>query len=91
MTDIAQRIADELNLPLRGAIATLELLDGGATVRFIARYRKEATGALDEVQIRAIEERATYLRELDVRRSAVLRSIDEQGLLTPDLRKRINA
>lgn len=91
MSHIAQRIAKLLTLPLRGVTAVLELLDGGATVPFIARYRKEVTGGLDEVQIRAIEERADYLRDLDTRREAVLRSIEEQGKLTSALRAAIVA
>jgi protein Tex len=70
---------------------TVALLDGGATVPFIARYRKEATGELDEVQIRLIEERLGYFKELDERRRTVLKTIDEQGKLTPDLQARILA
>lgn len=66
--------------------AAVRLLDEGATVPFIARYRKEVTGSLDDAQLRTLEERLTYLRELDDRRAAVLASIDEQGKLTDDLR-----
>lgn len=91
MSQLAQRIATHLSLPVRGVAAALELLDGGATVPFVARYRKEATGGLDEVQLRAVSERADYLRELDARRQAVLRSIEEQGKLTSALRARIVA
>lgn len=84
-------IAQNLNLPLRGVSAVMELLDDGGTVPFIARYRKEATGKLDEVQIRAIEERLAYFRDLEDRRATVLSSIQEQGKLTDDLRTRISA
>ncbi|WP_305045349.1 Tex family protein [Geoalkalibacter sp.] len=70
---------------------TVALLEGGATVPFIARYRKEATGELDEVQIRLIEERLGYFKELDERRGTVLKSIEEQGKLSPELRARILA
>ncbi len=76
---------------MKGLIATVELLDEGGTVPFIARYRKEATGNLDEVQIRAIEEKLAYFRELEDRRETVLRTIQEQGKLTDDLRERILA
>ena len=65
--------------------AAIALLDDKATVPFIARYRKEATGGLDDTQLRALEERLTYLRELEERRAAILKSIDEQGKLTPEL------
>src|SRR5690606_38321247 len=66
----------------------VDLLDGGATVPFIARYRKEATGALDDTQLRALEERLRYLRELDERRAAILESIEAQGELTDELAAR---
>jgi protein Tex len=71
--------------------SAVELLDGGATVPFIARYRKEATDGLDDIQLRALEARLGYLRELEDRRAAVLKSIDEQGKLTPALRAAIEA
>src|SRR5215212_11330509 len=71
--------------------AVIELLDEGATVPFIARYRKEVTGNLDEVQIRAIEEKLAYFRELEERRKTVLETIESQGKLTPELRARIEA
>jgi uncharacterized protein len=71
--------------------AAVELLDGGATVPFIARYRKEVTGGLDDIQLRELEARLSYLRELDERRAAVLKSIDEQGKLTDALRAAIAA
>ena len=66
--------------------AAVDLLDGGATVPFIARYRKEATGTLDDAQLRTLDERLRYLRELEERRAAILASIDEQGKLTDELR-----
>ena len=71
--------------------AAIDLLDGGATVPFIARYRKEATGGLDDVQRRALEQNLIYLRELQSRREVVLKSIEEQGKLTPELRQAIAA
>jgi len=88
---ILLHIAQLLNVPLKGLVATIELLDGGGTVPFIARYRKEATGNLDEVQIRAIEEKLAWFRELEERRETVLRTIQEQGKLTDELRDRIIA
>jgi uncharacterized protein len=69
----------------------VDLLDGGATVPFIARYRKEATDGLDDIQLRELETRLAYLRELEDRRTAVLKSIDEQGKLTPELAAAIEA
>src|ERR1700742_3883414 len=84
-------VAKDLHVPLKGLVATIELLDEGGTVPFIARYRKEATGNLDEVQIRAIEEKLAYFRELEDRRETVLRTIEEQGKLTDELRDRILA
>ena len=80
-----------LDLPLRGLAAVIELLDNGGTVPFIARYRKEATGNLDEVQIRAVEEKLGYFRELEERRESILASIAEQGKLTDELKARIEA
>ena len=82
-------IAQTLQVPMAGLLATIELLDEGATVPFIARYRKEATGNLDEVQIRAIEERLLYFRELISRKESILASIAEQGKLTDELKGRI--
>ena len=79
-------IAKLLNLPLKGMVAIIALLDEGATVPFIARYRKEATGNLDEVQIRDVQEKLEYFRELEDRRETVLASIEEQGKLTPELK-----
>src|SRR5450759_5095568 len=82
-------IAKLLSVPLKGMAAVIELLDGGATVPFIARYRKEMTGNLDEVQIRDIQEKLEYFRELEDRRETVLASIEEQGKLTPELKAKI--
>ena len=86
---ILLHITQTLNVPLRGLVAVMELLDDGGTVPFIARYRKEATGNLDEVQIRAIEEKLMYFRELVDRRETILASIAEQGKLTDELQARI--
>jgi uncharacterized protein len=88
---ILLHIAKLLNVPMKGLIATIELLDEGGTVPFIARYRKEVTGNLDEVQIRSIEENLAYFRELEDRRETILRTIQEQGKLTDDLRARVLA
>ncbi len=84
-------IARELNLKAFQVANTVELLDTGNTVPFIARYRKEATGKLDEEQIRAIEERIKYLRMLEERKATILKSIEEQGKLTPELEQKIKA
>src|ERR1700677_3957974 len=89
--EILLHIAQTLNLPLRGLVAVIELLDDGGTVAFIARYRKEATGNLDEVQILAIEEKLAYFRDLADRRATILASIAEQGKLTDELKARIEA
>jgi protein Tex len=89
--EILVHIAQTLNLPVRGLVAVIELLDDGGTVPFIARYRKEATGNLDEVQIRDIEEKLAYFRELHDRRATILASISEQGKLTDELKARIEA
>ncbi|WP_417773075.1 Tex family protein [Stappia sp.] len=86
---IAVRIAGELSCRPEQVSATVELLDGGATVPFVARYRKEVTGGLDDTQLRTLEERLTYLRELEERRVAIAKSIDEQGKLDPDLAGKI--
>jgi uncharacterized protein len=88
---ISQQIADELNVREQQVEAAVALLDGGATVPFIARYRKEATGALDDAQLRTLEERLTYLRELEERRVTVLNSIREQGKLDATLEAAILA
>jgi uncharacterized protein len=89
--EILLHIAQSLNLPLRGLVAVIELLDDGGTVPFIARYRKEATGNLDEVQILDIEEKLAYFRDLVERRETILASIAEQGKLTDELKARIEA
>ncbi|HEV3427956.1 MAG TPA: Tex family protein [Paraburkholderia sp.] len=86
---IVQRIASELTVQPRQVAAAVQLLDEGATVPFIARYRKEVTGNLDDTQLRTLEERLIYLRELEERRAAILASIDEQGKLTDELRTAI--
>ena len=90
-TEFLLHIAKSLNLPLQSLIAVIGLLDEGGTVPFIARYRKEATGNLDEVQIRDIEENLTYFRDFVSRRETILASILEQGKLTDELKARINA
>src|SRR3954452_8833169 len=87
--EIILNISRTLNLSIRGINAVIGLLDDGGTVPFIARYRKEATGNLDEVQIRGVEEKLAYFRELEDRRETVLRTIEEQGKLTPELRAKI--
>ena len=87
--DYAQHIASQLNLGTRQVEKTIELLEQGATVPFIARYRKEMTGNLNEVQIAAIRDMLIKLKEIDKRREAILQSIDEQGKLTPELRVQI--
>ena len=91
MDKILLQIAAELKVAPRQVSTAVELLDGGATVPFIARYRKEATEGLDDIQLRELEARLGYLRELEDRRGAVLRSIAEQGKLTPELQAAIEA
>jgi protein Tex len=88
---IIKRIAAELAVRDNQVAAAVDLLDGGATVPFIARYRKEATGTLDDAQLRTLDERLRYLRELEERRAAILSSIDEQSKLSDELRSSINA
>ncbi len=90
-THVLIHIAQLLNVPIKSLVAVIGLLDEKATVPFIARYRKEATGNLDEVQIRNIQEKLEYFRELEERRETVLKSIEEQGKLTPELKARIEA
>src|SRR3984957_13797510 len=87
--DLLTHIARTLQVPMKGLLATVELLDEGSTVPFIARYRKESTGNPDEVQIRAIEEKLLYFRELVSRKETILASIQEQGKLTDELKARI--
>ena len=91
MDRIAAQIAQELRIAVQQVNATVALLDGGATVPFVARYRKEATGGLDDIQLRELDYRLHYLRELEDRRATVLKSIEEQGKLTPELRAAIEA
>src|SRR4051812_24401637 len=91
MKSIDHRIADELGVREAQVTATVALLDGGATVPFVARYRKEATGGLDDTQLRTLEERLRYLRELEERRTAILESIREQGKLDDALERAIHA
>lgn len=91
MKIIYSRIADELGVNLPQVEAAVGLLDEGASVPFISRYRKEVTGGLDDTQMRSLEERLRYLRELEERRAAVLKSIEEQGKLTPELSADIQA
>ncbi|MCF7549702.1 Tex family protein [Pseudonocardia sp. WMMC193] len=88
---VEQRIADELGVRQHQVAAAVGLLDDGSTVPFVARYRKEATGGLDDAQLRTLEERLRYLRELEERRTAVLDEIRKQGKLTPELEARIHA
>ncbi|MGH8081703.1 MAG: Tex-like N-terminal domain-containing protein, partial [Lysobacter sp.] len=88
---IAQLIAGEIGAQTAQALSAIALLDEGATVPFIARYRKEVTGGLDDIQLRDLESRLRYLRELEDRRIAVLDSIAEQGKLTDELRADIEA
>ncbi|MCG7918722.1 MAG: RNA-binding transcriptional accessory protein, partial [Candidatus Thiodiazotropha taylori] len=83
---ISQRIADELSVRINQVDAVVGLLDEGATVPFIARYRKEVTGGLDDTQLRHLVERLSYLNELEERRDAVLNSVQEQGKLTDQLK-----
>src|SRR6201984_2077967 len=85
------RIAEELGVRDQQVAAAISLLDGGATVPFVARYRKEATGALDDAQLRTLEDRLNYLRELEERRAVVLNSIREQGKLDAALEAAILA
>lgn len=89
--NINEKIASELNIRIQQVNAAIELLDGGATVPFISRYRKEVTGALDDTQLRHLEERMHYLRELEDRRQTILKSIKDQDKLTPELEKDILA
>ena len=88
---IARIIATEINARPEQANAAIDLLDGGATVPFIARYRKEVTGGLDDTQLRLLDERLIYLRELDARRDTIIESIRGQGKLTDELETKILA
>ncbi|NCO46903.1 MAG: RNA-binding transcriptional accessory protein, partial [Vibrio sp.] len=87
---ICKLIAQELNVRLEQVTATVTLIDDGNTVPFIARYRKEVTGGLDDTQLRTLDSRLSYLRELDDRRQTILKSIQEQGKLSAELAQEIN-
>ncbi len=87
--EILLHISQTIDVPMRGLVPVIELLDGGGTVPFIARYRKEATGNLDEVKVREIEEQLAYFRDLVSRRETILHSIEEQGKLSDELKARI--
>lgn len=89
--NITEKIASELNVPAKSVQSAIDLLDGGATVPFIARYRKEVTGGLDDTQLRTLLERLHYLRELQDRKQTVLSSIEEQGKLSEELKQAIDA
>ncbi|MCB1914033.1 MAG: RNA-binding transcriptional accessory protein, partial [Rhodocyclaceae bacterium] len=89
--DITAQLAEELNVKTAQVQAAVGLLDEGATVPFIARYRKEVTGGLDDLQLRELETRLRYLREMEERRQVILDSIGEQEKLTPQLEKQIRA
>jgi len=89
MLSISQRIAEELSVKESQVVSAMCLLDEGATVPFISRYRKEVTGGLDDTQLRNLEDRLRYLRELDERRDVILKSIDDQGKLSEELKKSI--
>jgi uncharacterized protein len=91
VANINRQIAEELGVREQQIEATVTLLDGGATVPFVARYRKEITGGLDDAQLRTLEERLNYLRELEARRTAILDSIREQGKLDAALEAAILA
>src|SRR6201986_3063408 len=86
-----KKLAAELSIAEKQVSATIALLDEGATVPFISRYRKEVTGSLDEVQVTTLRDRIQQLRDLDKRREAILNSLTEMGKLTPELQKQIDA
>ena len=89
--NIAKLIAEELNVRLWQVEAAIGLIDEGNTIPFIARYRKEATGTLDDEQLRTLDERLAYLRNLEEKKQKVIESIEAQGKLTPELRAQIEA
>ena len=91
MTHHLEAIARETGIALSSVTTTAKLLAEGATVPFLSRYRKEQTGSLDEVQITTIRDRMLQLAELDTRRSAILKSLEERSLLTPELKKKLEA
>lgn len=90
MSEIIEQVVKELNISLKQVRAAVDLLDSGATIPFISRYRKEMTGSLDEVQIASIRDRVEQLRELDKRREAIIKSIENQERMTPELKKELN-
>src|SRR5438132_3180051 len=90
-TEVLQRISKDVAEPLSRVEPTLRLLEEGGTIPFVARYRKEATGNLDEVKIRDIDEKRQYYKELDERRDTILASIEKQGLLSEELKQKIKA
>src|SRR5512135_468385 len=90
LPSIEQRLATDISAKPAQVAAAVALLDEGATVPFIARYRKEVTGGLDDIQLRMLEERLRYLRELEERRTAIIASINEQGKMTPELLQAIS-
>src|SRR5699024_12151226 len=87
---LSRIIAQELSVKPQQVLSAITLLDEGNTVPFVARYRKEVTGGLDDTQLRQLETRLSYLRELNDRRQTILKSIEEQGKLTEELRSSIN-
>ena len=89
--DIPSIVAQTLSLPRVGVAATIELLDQGATVPFISRYRKERTGSLTDLQVRDIEQTLRKVREIEDRRRAVIEAIDQSGSMTADLRSRLQS
>jgi uncharacterized protein len=88
---IIGNIAGDVHLSVSSVVNTVSLLEEGATVPFISRYRKEKTGSLDEVQVRAIEDKLKYYTELEKRKETILKSVSEQGKLTPELESKISA
>ncbi|NQT25608.1 RNA-binding transcriptional accessory protein, partial [candidate division KSB1 bacterium] len=90
-TQMFELIAQELEIRFNQVKNTIDLLDSDNTVPFISRYRKEVTGSLDEEQIRAVQDRIKYLRTLEERKQTVLKSIEEQGKLTPELKEKIQS
>ena len=87
--DLIAQLAHELNLKVANIEATVKLIDEGNTIPFISRYRKEATGGMDDVALRALDERLSYLRNLEQRKEDVILLIDAQGKLTPELEQQI--
>ena len=89
-TQLSTLISQELNIPINQVAGTVNLLDDGATIPFISRYRKEQTGNLDDFSIQSIDQRLRYYRELEKRRATILKTIEAQDKLTPELADRIN-